>query len=128
MGSVIEINDTLRISKAQGFPAELMLERHLKEPYRLEDLSGQRFEFHAKPAVRVYKLPPVRKFLVEDHDGKWVYWGLCHVLEVHHDYVGRTTSGVFTITHLNNPEEMRQAFALVDRVWENDWFNQTPGA
>jgi hypothetical protein len=126
MGSLIEINDTLRISKDQGFPAELTLERHLDTPWHTDELAGRTFSFHSKPAIRVYKLPPVRNFLVEDLGGKWVYWGLCHVLEVRHDYVARTTSGLYTITHLNTPDEMRQAFTLIDRVWENDWFTPEP--
>lgn len=120
---MIEINDTLRVSKDQGFPQELDLARHLKSPYRTEELLGRTFEFHSKLGVRVYKLPPVRNFLVEDLDEKWVYWGLCHVLEVRHDYISRATSGLYTITHLNSPAEMQAAFALIDRVWGNDWFS-----
>ena len=106
------------------FLDDLDLARHLHTPYRTADVLGRTFAFHAKPSVRVYKLPPVRNFLVEDLDGKWLYWGLCHVLEVRHDYLAQTTSGLYTITHLNSPDEMRQAFALVDRVWANDWFEQ----
>ena len=32
MGSFIELNDTLRISKTQGFPGELDLQKHLETP------------------------------------------------------------------------------------------------
>ena len=32
MGSTIEINDTLKISKDRGFPKGLKLEDHLKDP------------------------------------------------------------------------------------------------
>ncbi len=93
MGSFIEINDTLRLTKAQGFPTELDLARHLSEPYNLADARG-----------------------------KWVYWGLCHVLSIHHDYVKRETSGTFEITYLNSPDEMKQAFGLIDRVEVNNYF------
>ena len=33
MGAFIEINDTLRITKDQGFPKELDIETHLKRPF-----------------------------------------------------------------------------------------------
>ena len=82
----IEINDTLQISKEQGFPKELDLEAHLKNPLNTEDFKDRIFEFTNKPEIRMYKVPPVRNFLVENRDGKWIYWGLVHILEVHHDY------------------------------------------
>lgn len=114
MGSFIEINDTLRITKEQGFPAELAIEKHLQHPYTLADVEDKVFEFKAKEKIRVYKQPPVRNFLAEDLDGKWLYWGLCYVLEVHHDYVNGVTSGKYKIIRLNTPEEMKQMFALTD--------------
>ena len=114
MGSFIEINDTLRITKEQGFPRELDITKHLKGPYDLKDFKGKIFEFKAKPDIRVYKIPPTRNFLVEDLNGKWIYWGLCHVLEVHHDYKNKITSGKYQIIRINSPEEMKQAFELID--------------
>lgn len=80
MGATIEINDTLRISKAQGFPAELDIKKHLINPYSLDAVAGKVYEFTNKPKIRVYKIPPVRNFLVEDVDGKWLYWGLVQIL------------------------------------------------
>ena len=94
MGSFIEINDTLRITKQQGFPAELNLETHLKQPYKFEDVEGKVFHFTHKPKIRVYKVPPIRNFLAEDINGKWVYWGLCYILEIKHDYENEETSEV----------------------------------
>ena len=41
MGSVVELNDTLQISKEQGFPQELDLDQHLKSPYKAEDFKDQ---------------------------------------------------------------------------------------
>jgi hypothetical protein len=115
MGSVIEINDTLRITSEQGFPAELDIEKHLHEkPYTLDDVKDKVFSFLAKPKIRVYKQPPVRNFLAQDLDGKWIYWGLCYILEVHHDYVKQETSGKFQIVRLFTPEEIEKAFELVD--------------
>lgn len=122
MGSFIELNDTLRISKEQGFPSELNLQKHLKNPYSIEDFKDQIFSFRSKPKIRVYQQPPVRNFLVEDVDGKWVYWGKCHILEIHHDYIAQETSGKFRIVSLNTPEQMKQAFELIDLVPKNNYF------
>lgn len=112
MGSLIEINDTLRITKEQGFPAELNIETHLQNPYLLEVVKDKIFRFTNKPKIRVYKVPPVRNFLVEDVDGKWVYWGLCYILEITHDYEKEETSGKFKIIRLNTSEEMKEMFKL----------------
>lgn len=112
MGSLIEINDTLRISKEQGFPAELDLETHIEKPYALDSVKGKVFSFNGKAKIRVYKIPPVRNFLVENIDGKWVYWGLCYILSIHHDYEKEETSGTFKIVQLNTPDEMEEMFKL----------------
>lgn len=122
MGSLIEINDTLRINKEQGFPEKLNLRQHLSTPYTLADVAEEIFTFTAKPKIRVYQQPPVRNFLVEDVDGKWVYWGKCHILEVHHDYVKNETSGKYKIISLNSPEDMKKTFELIDLVPENNYF------
>ena len=122
MGSFIEINDTLRITKEQGFPAELNIEKHLQQPFKLEDFKDEVFEFRAKPKIRVYKIPPVRNFLVEELDGKWLYWGRCHILEVHHDYLKEETSGKFKIIALNTPEQMEESFKLIDSRPELNYF------
>jgi len=112
MGSFIEINDTLRINKEQGFPVELDLEEHIKAPYSLELVKDKVFHFKSKPAIRLYKVPPVRNFLVEDRGGKWVYWGLCFIQSIEHDYIKQETSGTFKIVRLNTPEEMKEMFKL----------------
>lgn len=114
MGAFIETNDTLRISKEQGFPAELDISKHIKSSYKLEDFDNKIYEFKGKPSIRVYQTPPIRNFLVEDLNGKWLYWGLCHIVEVHHDYVNKVTSGKYKIIRLNSPEDMKKAFELID--------------
>lgn len=124
MGSFIEINDTLQISKEQGFPAGLDLERHLARPFTAAQFKERVFEFRNKSGVRLYKLPPVRNFLVENIGGKWVYWGLVHILEVTHDCVNKTTSGKFKIIYINTPEEMKKAHELIDRNPETAYFAQ----
>ncbi len=115
MGSMIELNDTLQITKEQGFPEELNYEKHKLHPYTAEDFKDKIFEFKNKPNIRNYHMPPVRNFLVENTNGKWLYWGLIHILEVKHDYVNKTTSGKYKIIYINTPEEMIQAHNLIDR-------------
>ncbi len=115
MGSKITINDTLQLTKAQGFPAELDLENHKKTPFTAEQFEGRVFEFINKQDARVYQQVPVRNFLVENIDGKWVYWGLAHILEITHDYDKKTTSGKFKIIYIYSPEQMDQAHELIDR-------------
>ena len=123
MGSFIEINDTLQISKEQGFPEELDYEQHKINPFSASDFEGKIFEFKDKSKVRIYKLPPVRNFLVQNINGKWLYWGLIHVLEVVHDNVKQTTSGKFKIIHIYSLEEMKYAHKLIDRNKETDFLN-----
>jgi hypothetical protein len=122
MGSFIEINDTLRITSEQGFPAELDLVKHLETPYTLEMVVGKTFSFQAKPGIRLYKVPPVRNFLAQELDGKWIYWGLCLITSIVQDYVKKETAGTFQIIKLNTPEEMKQAFELVDTRPELNYF------
>ena len=115
MGSYVEINDTLQITKEQGFPEELKLEKHLKIPYTAEMFKDKIFEFKDKPNIRNYHMPPVRNFLVENIEGKWLYWGMIHITEVKHDYINKTTSGKFKIIYINKPDEMEMAHNLIDR-------------
>lgn len=122
MGSFVEINDTLQLTSDQGWPAELDLERHLKTPIKLAEVEGKVFEFAGKKSIRNYQQTPTRVFLAQNIDGKWVYWGKVAVLEVTHDYVAQTTSGRYKITALISPDEMKQAFDLVDGRKEMNYF------
>ncbi len=115
MGSSIEINDTLQITRAQGFPKSLVYETHKNTPYTAKQFAGQVFTFESKAGIRIYKTPPVRNFLVENIDGKWLYWGLVHIVSLSHDNIKKTTSGTFVITYIYTPEEMKQAHQLIDR-------------
>lgn len=123
MGSFIEMNDTLQITNAQGFPTELDYHKHLEKPFRAVDFADRVFEFKDKSGIRVYKLPPVRNFLVQNIEGKWLYWGLVHMQEITHDNVKQTTSGKFKIIYINTPEEMKFAHRLIDRNPETDYLN-----
>jgi len=123
MGSFIEINDTLQISIKQGFPKELDYEQHKTNPFTATDFKSKIFEFKDKPKVRIYKLPPTRNFLVQNINGKWLYWGLIHVIEVIHDNIKQTTSGKFKIIHIYSPEEMKSAHKLIDRNKDTDFLD-----
>lgn len=123
MGSLIEINDTLQISKEQGFPQELDYATHLKKAFSAKDFEGRVFEFKNKSNIRIYKAPPVRNFLVENINGKWLYWGLVHIIEITLDYEKKMTSGKFKIIYINTPEEMKAAHQLIDRNPETNYFN-----
>lgn len=122
MGSFIEINDTLQITTEQGFPRELTYEKHQEKPFRAEDFDNQIFEFKGKDKIRIYHTPPVRNFLVQNINDKWLYWGLIHILDVFHDYEKKTTSGKFKIIYIYTPDEMKQAYKLIDRNKETDYF------
>ncbi len=74
------------------------------------------FEFHDKEKIRAYQQPPVRNFLVENLNGKWLYWGLCYITEVKHDYENGVTSGKYKIVRLNSPQEMQDHFRLTHIV------------
>ena len=123
MGSFIEMNDTLRISKEQGFPKELDYEKHKIKQFKVENFKDKIFEFKDKPKVRIYQLPPVRNFLVQDIKGKWLYWGLVEIIEINHNNINQTTSGKFKITYIYSPEEMKQAYKLIDKRKETDFLN-----
>lgn len=122
MGSFIEMNDTLQLTKEQGFPQELQLEQHLKHPFTAADFTEKIFSFHDKKDIRVYQIPPTRNFLAENRDGKWIYWGMVHIVELTYDYEQKTTSGKFKIIHLYSPEEMKKAYKILDMRPGKDYF------
>jgi len=102
MGSTIEINDTLKISKDRGFPKGLKLEDHLKDPELSKKFLNQIFGFYNKDE-RLYHRPPTRVFLVEEmSDGKWLYWGNALVIE--QTIKEGRTEGKFMIVKIYQPE------------------------
>jgi hypothetical protein len=123
MGTKIINNDTLQLTPEQGFPVELDLEHHLKSPYSADIFAGKSFSFQNKSGIRQYQAPPVRNFLVENKNGKWIYWGLIQITEINHDYVKNTTAGKYIITYIYTPEEMRKAHELIDRNEETRFFD-----
>lgn len=122
MGSFVELNDTLQLTKEQGFPVELDITRHLEKPFIAADFAGKVYTFQNKSNIRVYHAPPVRNFLVENIGGKWVYWGLVHILRVTHDYENKVTGGTYRIIYINTPEEMKAAHHLADQNPDTAYF------
>ncbi|MBL7662791.1 hypothetical protein JNK13_08575 [bacterium] len=90
MGSLIELNDTLKLKRDQGFPQDLKLDRQ----YSFQ-ISGR----------RLYHLAPTRVYLVEEVAGFWNYRGhaLIHSLEI--DAATDTTSGMFTVSQIYTDEQ-----------------------
>ena len=77
MGCFYEINDTLLLTKDQGFPSDILdIERHQKKPITVADVKGKLFSFRNKPAARAFQLDPVRVYLFENtKNDKWLGWG-----------------------------------------------------
>jgi len=81
MGSNLELNDTLLITREQGFPSDILKrEDHVRNAVRLEDVANKTFKFHDKDGARIFHLDPVRVYLVENVAGKWIFWGKAFVL------------------------------------------------
>ena len=115
MGSQIEINDTLVITRKQGFPKVLDLKKHLGKSFSLSRFKSKTFTFAGKEGIRVFS--PVNKifFVEKTSKGEWIYWGIIKILTVSYDYTKNTTSGTFKIVHLNTPKQMKQAYEVIDR-------------
>lgn len=104
MGSNIELNDTLQITSKQGFPIELDLKIHKEKPFTAADFSDKIFEFHDKSGARIFHPSPNRCFLVQNIDGKWLYWGKIVIIEqTIHAENERTTSGKYKIIEIYDP-------------------------
>jgi len=114
MWSYVEVNDTLQITNEQGFPEILKYDQHLNNSFSTKDFEWKIFEFRNKKDIRLYHMPPVRNFLVENINWKWLYWWQIHMLEVNHDYVNKITSGKYKIIHINTPEEMSFCHRILD--------------
>lgn len=89
MGHLIEVNDTLKLKRGAGFPADIRV--------------GAVYDF-AIAGRRLYNLKPTRVFLVEEIDGKWNLVGHAMVLRQTIDAVTDRTTGQFEVTQLYPPE------------------------
>ena len=115
MGSQIEINDTLQLTTAQGFPADIFdYDKHQVTPVTLADVAGKVFSFKNKSGARLFHLAPVRVFLAHTINGKWLFWGRVHMqsqtIEQAFDADGNwdgeswVTSGSYTFIDVYDPE------------------------
>jgi len=133
MGSQIELNDTLEITDAQGFPSDIFnREKHVKNPITLADVEGKVFEFYNKPNPRIFQLDPVRVFFVQNTKDKWLFWGhamiqsqeITKVLDSQGNWNGNwQTSGTFTISEVYDPDY--QVLATINESPEGlSYFNE----
>jgi len=108
MGSMIEINDTLQLTTAQGFPADVLdLARHQKHPITIDQVKDRIFSFRDKPNARMFQLDPVRVYYVHNIDGKWLFWGHVFIqsLSITRDAKGNwITGGTYKIVALYPPQ------------------------
>ena len=108
MGSEIEFNDTLQITEEEGFPKEILdLDKHIKDPVQLSSIANTVFSFK-KDGARVFHLDPVRVFLVENINGKWLFWGKVvmqsqSIAKDKEDNSKWTTTGTFKFVDLYDP-------------------------
>jgi hypothetical protein len=103
MESQIEMSDTLKISKERGFPSDLTLEGHVRDPMSSKKFLGPKFDFWNKGARR-YPTYPDRVFLVEEiPNGTWLYWGNARVIYQTINADGNT-EGQYQIIKIYDPE------------------------
>lgn len=122
MGSTIRVNDTLQITREQGFPAQLDIDRHLDSPLVASHFDSALFAFHGKEGIRNFQQPPVRNFLVENRAGKHIYWGLITMVTITHDYFENVTAGEFKIYTIYTPRQMKMAAQMIGLADALDYF------
>ncbi|MCE9615821.1 MAG: hypothetical protein K8T26_16245 [Lentisphaerae bacterium] len=98
MGSPLEINDTLKLTPAEGLPPS--------------PAEGQRYTFR-KAGRRLYHLAPTRVFLVEDRAGTWNFIGHALVVALTIDAERDETRGTFVLSRLY-PREYAQRLNLYE--------------
>jgi len=88
MGSLIEVNDTLKLKEGS-----------IKEPFE----EGVQYNFSLNDR-RLYHLDPIRVFFVIERDKKWDYIGHALITNQTINAIENKTSGTFTITKLYSDE------------------------
>ncbi len=101
MGSKIEFNDTLKLSKERGFPADLRLEDHVANPGNSRRFLQQEFPFW-NAGERLYHRPPTRVWLVEEIEGRWLYWG--HAIITEQTIKDGRTEGKYRLIMVYTPD------------------------
>ncbi|MFK7798055.1 MAG: hypothetical protein AB8E82_11425 [Aureispira sp.] len=119
MGSLIEINDTLLLTEEQGFPTTILaIHKHQQQAITLEEVQGQLFSF-AKSSARILHKDPVRQFLVQKIEGKWLFWGhaliqsqtIAKQLDARGQWDGQSwqTKGTYIIAKIYDPHYQQLA-------------------
>lgn len=131
MGTKIELNDTLQLTIAQGFPADIFdLAKHRQNPVSLADVADKVFEFHSKADQRIFHLEPVRVFLVQNIDGKWLFWGKVYIqsqtiskeIEADGNWKGNwVTSGTYKVVDVYEPE-YQKSFTIRESIPGRSYF------
>lgn len=132
MGSLIEVNDTLQITPEQGFPIEILdLKKHQQTPITLDDVKGMIFSFHNKPRPRLYHLEPVRVYLAQNINAKWVFWGKIQIqsqkITKKLDEAGNwiedkwETSGTYFISEIYEPD-YQKTFTIRESIPGRSYF------
>ena len=86
------INDTLQLTKAQGFPDKLEL--------------NAKYSFQ-KDKRRLYRLPPARVFLAHNQNGKWDYRGEALITELTILPLEEKTIGKFKLVKVYTEEHRK---------------------
>jgi len=115
MGSFVEINDTLQLTKEQGFPQELDLEKHLKNPYAAKDFENKVFEFPISSGL--YNWTPTGEF--------WVWIKLRYTLmtggnKALHTYY-YLPNVPFTMYFENDNVSRTKGYGIHGAYWHNDF-------
>lgn len=92
MGSIIEINDTVKLKRGPHLPANLV--------------PGETYTF-ALPGRRLFHMTPTRVFLVEEIDGLWNFIGQAVILEQTIDAIHDETRGRYQVVTLYPPDHVK---------------------
>ena len=108
MSSYIEKDDFLVLSKEEGFPKVLDIEKHKISPIDFETIRDQVFEFKNVNKILYFSSEPVNIPFGEVKDNNYIFWGQISLLELKHNYVNNTSSGKFKITMLFPYERIKK--------------------
>ena len=92
MGAPLILNDTLQITKAQGFPNNL----ELNKEYAFK-----------KDGRRLYRLPPIRVFLAHNKDRIWDYRGEAFITELTILPMEEKTVGKFKVVKIYSEDQRK---------------------
>ena len=127
MGALIEINNTLKISKDRGFPRGLEWESFKKDPETIaQKFIGREFDFWNRDA-RLYHHDKTRVFLVEEmQDGKWLYWGNAWIMS--QTLEADSTSGRYRITKIYTDPHFMEIMTNTESPAGKSFFGGKPSA